>query len=105
LGSLAGFVLTPLSAWWSRVHEREADQFASELSGEPGELANALVSLSRENLANLHPHPLYAAFYYSHPRVTERVRNLRASEKELAEKRLGGKQLSYPAVAAMPTAR
>jgi STE24 endopeptidase len=101
LGSLASFVLTPLSAWWSRVHEREADEFASELSGAPGELANALVSLSRENLANLHPHPLYAAFYYSHPRVTERVRTLRAFEKELSEKRLSEKQLSYPAVTAM----
>jgi STE24 endopeptidase len=103
LGSLAGFVLTPLSAWWSRVHEREADQFASELSGAPGELANALVCLSRQNLANLHPHPLYAAFYYSHPRVTERVRSLRALEKELGERRLSEKQLSYPAVAAMPS--
>jgi STE24 endopeptidase len=40
-------------------------------------LAEALIKLSRENLANLHPHPLYAAFYYSHPPVVERVRSLR----------------------------
>jgi STE24 endopeptidase len=78
VGSLLSFVLTPLSAWWSRRHEWEADRFASELSGSPSELADALVKLSRENLANLHPHPWYAAFYYSHPQVTERVRTLRA---------------------------
>lgn len=78
IGSLLSFVLTPLSAWWSRRHEWEADRFASELSGAPTELADALVKLSRENLANLHPHPWYAAFYYSHPPVTERVRTLRA---------------------------
>jgi STE24 endopeptidase len=78
IGSLLSFVLTPLSAWWSRRHEWEADRFASELSGSPTELADALVKLSRENLANLHPHPWYAAFYYSHPQVTERVRTLRA---------------------------
>jgi STE24 endopeptidase len=78
IGSLVSFVLTPLSAWWSRRHEWEADRFASELSGSPTELADALVKLSRENLANLHPHPWYAAFYYSHPQVTERVRTLRA---------------------------
>lgn len=78
IGSLVSFVLTPLSAWWSRRHEWEADRFASELSGAPTELADALVKLSRENLANLHPHPWYAAFYYSHPQVTERVRTLRA---------------------------
>jgi STE24 endopeptidase len=80
IGSLVSFVLTPLSAWWSRRHEWEADRFASELSGSPTELADALVKLSRENLANLHPHPWYAAFYYSHPQVTERVRTLRASK-------------------------
>jgi STE24 endopeptidase len=27
----------------------------------------------------LHPHPLYAAFYYSHPPVIQRVRRLRLS--------------------------
>jgi hypothetical protein len=35
-------------------------------------MATALVKLSRDNLSNLHPHPFYAAFYYSHPPVVER---------------------------------
>lgn len=80
VGSIVSFAFTPLSAWWSRRHEWEADRFASELSGAPGDLADALVKLSRENLANLHPHPWYAKFYYSHPHVTERVRSLRAAK-------------------------
>jgi hypothetical protein len=54
-------------------HEWQADQFACELSGAPDALAAALIKLSRENLANLHPHPLYAKFFYSHPPVVERV--------------------------------
>ena len=70
--------MTPLSARWSRKHEREADEFARDLTGQPRELANALLKLARDNLSNLHPHPLYAAFYYSHPPVIERVRRLRA---------------------------
>jgi STE24 endopeptidase len=78
VGSVVSFLLTPLSSWWSRSHEREADVFASELSGEPDKLASALAKMSRENLSNLHPHPLYAAFYYSHPPVVERLRSLRA---------------------------
>ncbi len=77
LGSLAGFPLTPLGSWISRRHEWQADRYGSELSGMPEELASALVKLSKENLANLHPHPLYAQFYYSHPPVVERVRRLR----------------------------
>lgn len=77
LSSFVSFLVTPLASWWSRRHEWEADRFATELFGRPSELASALVKLTRENLANLHPHPLYAAFYYSHPPVTERVRRLR----------------------------
>jgi STE24 endopeptidase len=78
VGSLLLFPLGPLSAWFSRRHEREADRFASELTGRPQDLASALVKLSVENLANLFPHPWYAAFHYSHPPVVERVRALLA---------------------------
>lgn len=77
LFSIASFPLTPLGAWLSRRNEWEADRFACQLSGAPHALASALVKLSRENLANLHPHPWYAAFYYSHPPVVERVARLR----------------------------
>jgi STE24 endopeptidase len=77
LGSLASFPLTPFGSWLSRRHERQADRFASDLTGEPAFLASALVKLSKENLANLHPHPLYAWFHYSHPPIVERVGSLR----------------------------
>jgi len=77
LGSLVTFPLTPFGNWLSRRHERQADRFAVELTGEPASLASALVKLSKENLANLHPHPLYAWFHYSHPPIVERVRALR----------------------------
>jgi STE24 endopeptidase len=77
LGALLAFPLTPLASFISRRHEWEADRFAVLLTGRPLDLASALVKLARENLANLHPHPLYAAFYYSHPPIVERVRRLR----------------------------
>lgn len=77
IGSLALFPFTPLSSFWSRRHEREADRFAVDLTGGTDAMASALIKLSRENLSNLHPHPLYAKFYYSHPPVVERVRELK----------------------------
>jgi Zn-dependent protease with chaperone function len=83
IGSLVLFPLTPLSAWRSRCHEREADRFASDLTGRPQDLASALVKLSVENLSNLFPHPWYAAFYYSHPPAVERVRSLRPPISEV----------------------
>ncbi len=76
VGSLLTFPLTPVSTYLSRRHERMADRFAWELTGQPRKLASALVKLAVQNLSNLHPHPLYAWFYYSHPPVVDRVRNL-----------------------------
>ncbi len=78
LGFLVMFPLTPLFSYLSRRDEQEADRFAAELTGNPKAMASALVQLSKENLSNLHPHPLYAKFYYSHPPVVERIRKLRA---------------------------
>ncbi len=78
VASLALFPLGPFSAWRSRCHEREADDFASELTGRPGDLAAALVKMSAENLSNLFPHPLYAGFYFSHPPTVARVNWLRS---------------------------
>jgi STE24 endopeptidase len=83
-GSLIMFPLTPLFSFISRKNERTADRFASDLTGRPDALASALVKLSRENLANLHPHPLYAKFYYSHPPIVERVRSLGGQKPELS---------------------
>lgn len=76
LGSLIMFPFIPALSLLSRKHEWQADRFACELTGRPLDLAGALIKLSKENLANLHPHPLYAAFYYSHPPVVERVSKL-----------------------------
>lgn len=73
LGSLVGFFWTPISSWWSRRQEREADQFAIDLVGSGQGLASGLVKLARENLSSLFPHPLYVAIYYSHPALVERV--------------------------------
>jgi len=78
LVSLATFPLTPVSSALARRQERQADRFAGRLSGDPEALATALVKLSRENLANLHPHPWYAWFHFSHPPVVERVARLRS---------------------------
>lgn len=77
VGSIVSFPFTPLSAYFSRRHEREADRYATEITGLPGSMATSLVKLSKDNLSNLHPHPLYAAFYYSHPPVVRRVMELK----------------------------
>jgi len=78
LFSIVLAVFSPLGNVLSRRQEHFADRYASDLSKTPDALASALVKMSRDNLSNLHPHPLYAAIYYSHPPVVERVRTLSA---------------------------
>src|SRR3989338_2505568 len=81
IGGIAVFPLSPLAAYLFRRHERQADCFACELTGNPDSLATSLIKLSKDNLSNLHPHPLYAAFHYSHPPVVQRVREIRKKIK------------------------
>ena len=78
LGGTVSFWLSPALHSWSRRHEYEADRFAAETMGEVRSLVGALRKLNRENLSNPAPHPLYSAFYYSHPTLPERERALRA---------------------------
>lgn len=80
LAFLFSLISPPLSALantMSRRYEREADSFAARLAGGPGGMISALQKLSKDNLSNLHPHPLYAALYYSHPPTAERIRRLK----------------------------
>jgi len=64
----------------SRSNEFEADRYSVDTYGEPEALVNALKKLSRENLANLTPHPLHVFLTYSHPPVLERVAAIRAAQ-------------------------
>jgi STE24 endopeptidase len=69
------FFATPLEAWWSRRHEREADDFAVAHSN-PERLATALVKLYRDNASTLTPDSVHSAFYDSHPPAIERISRL-----------------------------
>lgn len=70
------FFLTPIGAMLTRRFEREADDFCYDLVGTVVPMINALKRLAKDNLANLHPHPFYVWFYYSHPPLTERIARL-----------------------------
>ncbi|MDC7232345.1 MAG: M48 family metallopeptidase, partial [Spirochaetales bacterium] len=68
------FFLSPLGNYRSRKHEYEADAYACSRVDRKDSLKNALLGLSRENLSNLTPHPLYSTFHYGHPALAERLK-------------------------------
>ena len=74
------FFLGPIGAAVMRRYEREADRMAFELTGISQPMINALKRLAKDNLSNLHPHPLYVWFYYSHPPLIERIEYLQTMD-------------------------
>jgi len=76
------FFLTPVMSWWSRRHEREADDFAAE-HADAAKLAAALVKLFRDNAATLTPDRLHSAFFDSHPPALERIGRLNSAARAL----------------------
>ena len=70
------FWIAPITNYFSRKNEYEADAFASELCNGGQSLISALKKLHKKNLGNLTPHPLYSACNYSHPTLAERMEAL-----------------------------
>jgi STE24 endopeptidase len=70
------FFVPPFMNRLSRKHEYEADTFAVENAGDPDALKTALIKLNKENLSNLHPHPWYSGWHYSHPTILERLESI-----------------------------
>ncbi len=77
IGSIVSVPFSPLFNYFSRRHENEADKYSYDLTGNAESMISSLVKLSKDNLSNLHPHPLYTLFHYSHPPVLERIRRIR----------------------------
>jgi len=63
----------------SRKHEYEADEFAAATVENREWMVDVLKKLSKDNLSNLTPHPLYVKLNYSHPPVLKRIRAIRGS--------------------------
>ncbi|MEA1920653.1 MAG: M48 family metallopeptidase [Campylobacterota bacterium] len=87
------FAIMPIMGVMSRHNEYEADKTGAELGG--GEhLVSALKKLVTENKSFPLSHPLYIFFYYTHPPVIERFKELGvdiyAQEEEHEVDSLGG---------------
>lgn len=78
-----GFLYAPISEitglamnYMSRKFEYQADDYAKNtFKAEP--LIRSLKKLSKNSLGNLTPHPAYVFMHYSHPTLTNRIKNLR----------------------------
>jgi STE24 endopeptidase len=69
------FFMQPISAYFQRKFEFEADDFAAE-NAKATKMISGLVKLYEENASTLTPDPLYSAFHYSHPPAAIRIAHL-----------------------------
>ena len=71
------FFMQPISAYFQRKFEFEADDFAAN-NAKADKMISGLVKLYEENANTLTPDPLYSAFHYSHPPAAIRIAHLAA---------------------------
>ncbi len=69
------FFMQPISAYFQRKFEFEADDFAAA-NAQASKMISGLVKLYEENASTLTPDPLYSAFHYSHPPAAIRIEHL-----------------------------
>ncbi len=69
------FLFTPVMSYVSRHNEYAADEFGSQMGGREN-LVSALLKLVTENKAFPKSHPLVIFFYYTHPPIIERLKEL-----------------------------
>ena len=72
---ILSFFLMPVISLISRHNEYAADEFGSNLQSKE-DLVNALLKLANENKSFPLSHPLYIFFYYSHPPLVQRLKEL-----------------------------
>jgi STE24 endopeptidase len=72
---LLSFMFTPFISFVSRHNEYAADAFGSKMGGKEN-LVSALMKLVTENKSFPKSHPLVIFFYYTHPPVLERLKEL-----------------------------
>ena len=72
---LLGFIMMPIMGIVSRHNEYEADKTGADLGGKLF-LSEALKKLVSENKSFPLSHPVYIFFYYTHPPVLERLKEL-----------------------------
>ncbi|XPV70118.1 MAG: M48 family metallopeptidase [Halarcobacter sp.] len=72
---ILSFFLMPLISLISRHNEYAADEFGSNMQSKQ-DLVNALLKLANENKSFPLSHPVYIFFYYSHPPLVERFKEL-----------------------------
>ena len=65
--------ISPVESQISQFMERQADQFALEITALKDNYIQTQINLARNNRTNLMPHPLRVFWLHSHPPAIDRI--------------------------------
>jgi len=71
---LVSFLLQPIQNWYSRVLEKEADEFAVNVTKNKKAFISLMKKLAERNLADPNPSKIVKYLFYDHPPISERIR-------------------------------
>jgi STE24 endopeptidase len=74
LFGIYSFVTGPLGNTYSRIVERQADEYALTMTRNPTSFISAFYRLANQNLAQLDPNPVIEALFYNHPAIGKRIK-------------------------------
>lgn len=75
-------LISPISNYFSRKDEYEADKFSHDICSSSKDLITALIKLNSENLSELFIPDVYVFWNYSHPTIVERIEKLELLDKD-----------------------
>lgn len=82
-GGAVSLALLPIANAVSRAHERRADRYALDMTGNAAAFTSAMKRLAAQNLAEERPSRLVEILSYSHPPITARLEAARAWESRV----------------------
>jgi len=80
--SVFSFITLPVQNSVSRSFEKQADELAIKLTGDPETQVSLMVKLATSNLSNVDPHPFIKGYLYSHPPILERIKTAEDFKEE-----------------------
>src|SRR5579859_285796 len=72
---LFGLITMPLGNSFSRLVERQADEYALQTTRQPDAFISAMTRLANQNLAELEPGPIVEFLLYDHPAIGKRLKH------------------------------
>jgi STE24 endopeptidase len=76
------FVVSPAINSISRVHERQADEFGLEATGDAIAAASSFIKFGKQDLGEYHVHPAIEILLYSHPSLGSRISDAQKYARE-----------------------